>query len=200
MREFWDTKQFPGRRTLYADGWLDNVMFALEADGVAKDELFPLDVDRAFGKLDQIRKSVNVWWTNSEQAEQIFRDGEVAMGPIWSGRAALLAASSPKFQLAFDGAIAAREFLVVPKGAPNPEAGFALMEWYATHPRAQAEFITERRNGLSNPKAFDYISPKIANTISTAPENAEQSVPVDFDWVVENRDETYRRWQEWLTK
>jgi putative spermidine/putrescine transport system substrate-binding protein len=85
-------------------------------------------------------------------------------------------------------------------GAPNPKAGFALMEWYASHPRAQARFIVERRNGLSNPKAFDYIPPEIAANVSTAPKNAAQSVGVDFGWVVKHRDAVYRRWQEWLTK
>lgn len=199
MKEFWDTARFKGPRTMYAEGWLDNPVFALEADGVPKDGIFPLDVDRAFRKLDEIRDSVDVWWTNSEQAEQIFRDGEVAMGPIWSGRAALLAASGDNFEVHFDDAVAARELLVVPKGAPNPEAGLALIEWFASHPRAMAAFTVERRNGFPSPAEYKFVPPEIAATLPTAPQNVSRGLKVDFGWVTANRDEVFRRWQEWLT-
>jgi spermidine/putrescine-binding protein len=200
MADFWDTGHFKGPRTMYADGWLDNLVFALEADGVPADDIFPLDVDRAFRKLDEIRDSIDVWWTNSEQAEQIFRDGEVAMGPIWSGRAALLASSDEGFQVQFDGAVQARELWVVPKGAPNAEVGFALMEWYATHPKAIAAFMTERRNGIPSPDAYKHVATEIAAALPTAPQNAANVVQVDFDWVTANRDNVFKRYQEWLTR
>jgi len=199
MAEFFDTERFKGPRTMYADGWLDNLVFALEADGVPPDEIFPLDVDRAFAKLDEIRDSIDVWWTNSDQAEQIFRDEEVTMGPMWSGRAATLASEGP-FQPEFEGALLARELWVVPKGAPNPEGAYALMEWYATHPKEVGAFITERRNGIDMPTAYEYVPQEITDALPTSPANRAQEVQVDFDWVTENRDAVYKRWQEWLTQ
>jgi spermidine/putrescine-binding protein len=200
FKEFWDTTRFKGRRTLYADGWLDNVVFALEADGVPKDQVFPPDVDRAFTKLDQIRNSIDVWWTNSDQAEQVFLSDEVALGAMWSGRASLLASEKEGIELYFDGALQARELWVVPKGAPNAAAALALIEWYASHPRAQAAFMVDRHNPLPNPQAYKYIPEDLAATLSTSPENAALSIPIDFAWVTKNRDEVYRRWQDWLTK
>lgn len=85
--EFWDVENFPGRRTMYGDGWTDALIYALLADGVAKEELYPLDVDRAFAKLDEIKPHINVWWTTGDQSQQIFRDEEVVMGLLWDGRA-----------------------------------------------------------------------------------------------------------------
>ena len=35
---------------------------ALVADGVPKDKLYPLDLDRAFKKLDEIKPHIKVWW------------------------------------------------------------------------------------------------------------------------------------------
>ncbi|MEO8290889.1 MAG: ABC transporter substrate-binding protein [Gaiellaceae bacterium] len=200
MADFWDTERFKGPRTMYADGWLDNLVFALEADGVSPEEIFPLDVDRAFRKLDEIRDSIDVWWTNSEQAEQIFRDGEVALGPIWSGRAATLASEGKGIEVEFEGALLARELWVVPKGAPNAQAAYALMEWYATHPAIVGDYITERRNGIDMPDAYANVPAEIANALPTAPTNSANQVKVDFDWVAANRDEVFRRWQEWLTR
>src|SRR3954454_968797 len=171
MADFFDTEHFKGPRTMYADGWLDNLVFALEADGVPPDQIFPLDVDRAFRKLDEIRDSVDVWWTNSDQAEQIFRDGEVAMGPIWSGRAATLASDGNDFQVEFNGALLARELWVVPKGAPNPEGAYKLMEWSATHPKEVGAYITERRNGIDMPAAYKYVPKEITDALPTSPSN-----------------------------
>ncbi len=38
------------------------------ADGVAPDALYPLDVDRAFRKLEQIKPHIAVWWTSGGQS------------------------------------------------------------------------------------------------------------------------------------
>jgi len=59
--DLFDTTKFPGKRTFYkwsAPGVLE---IALLADGVAPDKLYPLDLDRAFKKLDTIKGDI-VWW------------------------------------------------------------------------------------------------------------------------------------------
>ncbi|SDX04701.1 putative spermidine/putrescine transport system substrate-binding protein [Ruegeria halocynthiae] len=55
--EFWDVENFPGARALYnsAQSMLE---IALMADGVAPADLYPLDVDRAFEKLEEIKPEV----------------------------------------------------------------------------------------------------------------------------------------------
>ena len=52
--DFWDVKKFPGRRAL-RNHPLATLEAALMADGVAPDKLYPLDVDRAFKKLEEIK-------------------------------------------------------------------------------------------------------------------------------------------------
>ena len=71
-------KAFPGPRSL-ENSPKGNLEFALLADGVAPDKLYPLDVDRAFKKLDQIKHHIPVWWTNGAQHVQLLIDGEVSM-------------------------------------------------------------------------------------------------------------------------
>ena len=53
--DFWDVKRFPGARGLCINDSPRTLIFALLADGVPADRLYPLDVDRAFKKLDQIK-------------------------------------------------------------------------------------------------------------------------------------------------
>jgi mannopine transport system substrate-binding protein len=196
-KDFFDVQHFPGPRMMYANGWIDNLVLALEADGVPKNKLFPLDVDRAFRKLDTIKSSIHVWWNSSGQSEQAMRDGEVVMGTIWNGRASLLADSG--FKISYAGSVANREYYVVPRKAPNPQAAFSLMQWYATHPGPQAAFTAKRRNALSNPKELKDLPSWLVATLSTAPQNLKQSVHIDYHWVVNNRDSVFKRWQDWVT-
>ncbi len=67
------------------DWWVP--VAALLADGVKPEELFPLDIDRAYKKLDEIRPHVAVWWKTGDQVQQIMRNKEVVMTMSYSGRA-----------------------------------------------------------------------------------------------------------------
>jgi putative spermidine/putrescine transport system substrate-binding protein len=58
---FWDTRAFPGQRSMRRHP-IYNLEAALIADGVPTDKLYPIDVDRAFKKLEQLKPHVLVWW------------------------------------------------------------------------------------------------------------------------------------------
>ena len=81
----------------------------LEVPGVAKEDVFPLDVDRAFAKLDELKPNINVWWTTGDQSQQIFRDEEVVMGIMWDGRAHGLRDQGVDVQLSFEGSPISRD-------------------------------------------------------------------------------------------
>ena len=51
--DFFDTDAFPGKRAVWGSYVVNGVLEgALLADGVAPEDLYPLDLDRAFEKLD----------------------------------------------------------------------------------------------------------------------------------------------------
>src|SRR5260370_15646052 len=86
--DFWNTKRFPGGRSLRKDP-RTTLEFALLADGVPIDKLYPLDVDRAFRSLDKIAPSVTVWWSSRHQPAHLLADKEVAFAaafnsPVWT--------------------------------------------------------------------------------------------------------------------
>ena len=85
--EFWDIKKFAGPRMLadIASGAID-LEFALLADGVAKDKLYPIDVNRAFKSLDRVRPSIRKFWDTGALSAQMLADKEVLLGSIWNGR------------------------------------------------------------------------------------------------------------------
>ncbi len=198
--EFFNVKDFPGRRGLYANGWLVNLMYALQADGVPVDKLFPLDLERAFRKLEALKPHVNVWWTTGDQSQQIFRDKEVAMAVMWDGRAFGLAKQGVKVEISHEGAMLSYSSLTVPKGAPNPEAGFAFLRWYMAHPEAQGEIQRVTGYGESSPLAINFTPEEMRRQMASHPDVIKQVVVPDNVWVAQNREAVAQRWTEWLQR
>jgi len=94
--DFWDVKRFPGNRSLCMNDSPRTLIFALLGDGVPRDQVYPIDIDRAFKKLDQIKPHVKVWWREGTQSQQLIRDGEVDMMSIWNARASELKHASQR--------------------------------------------------------------------------------------------------------
>ncbi|MBA2697365.1 MAG: extracellular solute-binding protein [Nocardioidaceae bacterium] len=53
--DFFDTKKFPGKRTFPKSIYAGTAEIALMADGASRDDLYLIDFDRAFAKLDETR-------------------------------------------------------------------------------------------------------------------------------------------------
>ena len=83
--ELFDTKKFPGKRAFYKWSTPGVLEAALLADGVAPDKLYPLDLDRAFKKLDTIKRDI-VWWAAGAQSQQLLASAETPYGAFWNGR------------------------------------------------------------------------------------------------------------------
>src|SRR5690606_23417563 len=90
IADLFDTQKFPGARSLRKSP-KPTLELALLADGVPTADVYkvlstPEGVDRAFAKLDTIKKDVKVWWSAGSQPVQLLADGEVAMATAWNGR------------------------------------------------------------------------------------------------------------------
>ena len=116
--DFWDVKKFPGRRAL-RNHPIATLEAALMADGVAPDKLYPLDVERAFRKLEEIKPHITVWWTSGAQSAQLLNDGEVDMEMAWNGRVSAVANEGAKVAFTYNQGILQSTSLCILKGAPN---------------------------------------------------------------------------------
>ena len=116
--DFWDVKRFPGPRCLF-DRSFTCLAFALLADGVPIDKLYPMDVDRAFRKMNEIKPHIKVWWREGAQSQQLIRDGEVVMIGMWSARAIDLIEDKVPLEIVWNGAELYNANLMIPKGDPE---------------------------------------------------------------------------------
>ena len=119
--DFWDSEAFPGPRTMISgSGGLNPYLeAALMADGVGKDELYPIDIDRAYASLDNVRDSVVRWWDAGAIPAQMLTDKEAVLAVIWNGRMqALLDEGVPVAPVWNQGGLYT-DVWAIPKGAPN---------------------------------------------------------------------------------
>ena len=96
------------------------------ADGVAPDKLYPLDLDRAFNKLDTIKKDI-VWWGGGAQSQQLLASGEAALGQFWNGRVYALQQDGAPVGVSWKQNLVMADFLVIPKGAKNKDAAMKFL-------------------------------------------------------------------------
>jgi mannopine transport system substrate-binding protein len=199
--DFWDVKTFPGPRALPNAGvpWWPMIA-ALQADGVPHDKLFPLDIDRAFRKLDEIKPHVTVWWRNGDQSQQVVRNNEVALSMMYSGRALKLKSEGTPIDLAWLGAPIDAVFIGATKDAPHPHAALAFIDFMMTRPDAHAAYANANFYDTSNKEALAQLSPAEQKARATHPDNLRTLVAIDRDWVAANRDKVIERWNKWLAQ
>jgi putative spermidine/putrescine transport system substrate-binding protein len=195
--DFWDVEKFPGTRSLFDNNPARILTIALLADGVAPADLYPIDVDRAFRKLDEIKPHIKVWWKESAQSQQLLRDGEVDMIALWSARAFSLINEGVPADVVWDQALIHTTSWGVVKGAPNKDIAWKFIE-FATQPEQQAVFCSKLFYGPTNPATFELMPEQIAKQMPTYPANLERGVAVDPQWEADNYNSLRERFTQWL--
>ncbi|HKY95524.1 MAG TPA: ABC transporter substrate-binding protein [Kiloniellales bacterium] len=184
--DFWDVEKFPGTRALW-NFPVTSMEFALLADGVPPDQLYPIDVERAFNKLRELKPHVAVWWTNGAQAAQLLNDGEVDMLSIWNGRATTAIKNGAKGAFTFNQGLLDADCMVVPKGSKKKDLAMKVINLILS-PDLQAGLPALIDYGPINMKAFDTgkISEADARASNSSPENAKVQILLRADWWGEN--------------
>jgi putative spermidine/putrescine transport system substrate-binding protein len=193
--DLFDLKKFPGKRTLQ-DSPTASLEVALLADGVAPDKLYPIDLDRAFAKLDTIKSSI-VWWGGGAQSQQLLASGETPVGMFWNGRVQSLQKSGAPVAISWEQNLTAADMLVVPKGTKNKAAAMSFLAT-ATSAKAQADFATEGSYTPTNLKSVALMDKEAAASL---PGNYSGSgITLDMAYWAANRDEIGKRWYAWQAK
>ncbi|HIE4272038.1 TPA: ABC transporter substrate-binding protein [Pseudomonas aeruginosa] len=191
-----DTATYPGKRALYKWPSPGVLELALLADGVPADKLYPLDLDRAFKKLDTIKQDI-VWWGGGAQSQQLLASGEASLGQFWNGRIHALEQEGASVGVSWKQNLVMADFLVVPKGAKNKDAAMKFLAM-ASGAEGQAEFANLTAYAPVNLDSVPQLEAELAPSLPTAHE--PDQVTLDFAYWAEHGSEIAARWNEWLLK
>ena len=207
IEDFFDLENFPGKRALRKTP-LINLEWALMADGVPLDEIYPTleteeGVARAFAKLDTIKEQV-IWWEAGAQPPQMLADGEVVMASAYNGRIFNAQANEKQpFKIIWNGQILAMDMWAVPRGTPHLEEAKAFLN-YATAPENSARISEYIAYGSPRASAAAYQPVNAENGIEMAshlptyPANMQNALRNDIEFWTDYQNELDDRFSSWL--
>ena len=194
--DFWDVKKFPGPRALQNTP-VDNLEFALLADGVPLERLYPLDVTRAFRKLDQIKRHITVWWTTGAQSPQLLVDREVVLATAWNARIMDIMRKGAPVRMEWNQGLLKIAYMAIPRGARDAHWNQRMLAIFA-----DAELQGKWTNIIPYPgpnlKAMAYVDPAIRPFLPTYEENLKKQVVQKDAWWEENMARLQERWNRWM--
>ena len=193
-----DLDRYPSPRSLPGSP-IGTLEIALLADGVARDALYPLDVERALAKLDGYVANVGEhWWQSGEEAAIWMIQQEVSLAATWHYRVVAAQLDGRPIEIVWRDAPTVADYIAVSARTPEPEMAFDFVRFALTD-EVQSVLAYASQLGPVVTGAFDHIEPVQSRRLPTDPDRRDDLVVVDRAWWGENRDAVSKRFAEWLT-
>jgi len=197
--DFFDTKKFPGTRGIAKAAQYGQIEAALLADGVAPDDLYPLDFDRALKKLDGIRDDLVYYETGAQQQQQI-ESGDVDMLIGWPGRVYAAVQNGADFEPVWEAALYLPDVLAVAKDAKNKDTAMEYINFALTD-GPQAAYADELPYAAVNTDVAPPSDAAIDKFAPTQQKIAEYHVlGLNSAWWSKNMSDMTKRWTAWVTR
>jgi putative spermidine/putrescine transport system substrate-binding protein len=200
--DFFDVEKFPGSRGLQQDP-RRVLEIALIADGVPLNQLYPLDVDRAFAKLTKLnndllsRNQQLVWWNAYSRPAELLDVGSVTMTPGTNGRILqAMKSGMTKIDYTWNGGIIDLDWWVVMKDTKNMDTALEFIN-YASSVEAQREMSLQISYGPVNNLALASLPEDVRRTLPTYPANLAKQFYFNTEWWGLNYDSIIDRWNLW---
>lgn len=195
--DFWDVARFPGPRALANNPIM--LAVALVADGVPLDKIYPMDLDRAFRKLDQIRPHIRTFYRTADQGVQGVANGEFVAASTLSGRAVVAMRSSPRVATAWEGAVLHMSWTFILKDSPRARAAEALL-YYMQRADRQAELAKLTGYTGGNRRTLELLDREVIETLPATPERLATASLVNAEWWADNNARVVQRWDAWMAQ
>lgn len=193
--DFFDTERFPGKRALPSFAF-QQIEAALMADGVGCNSLYPLDYDRAFKKLDALRKDV-LFYDSFGQAVQYLSQGSVTMAILPNSRASVPKEQGLPIDFQWNQAFSEWTAAAVLKDAPHQDAAFELVKSMAD-PQNQAQFAKATKYGPTNSAALKLLDKETLASIPNS--HTKETCSVDAAALGDAIVDYTKRYSAWVSK
>lgn len=195
--DFWDLSLFDGTRALRRSP-VGTLEFALLADGVPKEELYPLDVERAFAVLESIRSDDTLFYEDSKQPVELVRTGQVGLASAWTVRTTLPDVAS-LVHPQWNGGMISADAWVSPRGSENNDVAMSFIN-YATRAVPTANFSGRQPFGPVNKDALALMRDDIVASLPNSPEHLEVQFFENWSYWRDKRESLVARFEEWFVK
>lgn len=201
--DFFDLEKFPGKRALRMTP-IVSLPGALIADGVDPKDVYTVlatdeGVDRAFRKLDTIKKDL-IFWRAGAQPPQLLASGEVVMTTVYNGRIdAANRNDNRNFGFVWNGSMQTFDYWAIMKGSPRKDTAYKFLSFFF-QPEVQAKFPDEIAYGVPRLEAAKLINPERLEDNPGNPENVAVSVPPNDEFWPDHIDTLTERLNAWAAE
>lgn len=177
--DFWNVQKFPGRRGLRSRP-NDTLEIAILASGTDPKNVYPIDVDKAFKMLDEIKPHIRKWIETAPQSVQLIQTNELDFTYTFNGR--VFGANQQGIPLGYSS----QQLLIffnqftVPKGAKNPGDAMKLIN-SMMRPERQAAFCEKIAYPPVTKKGMEMVSAAIKKEWVPDPNNPK-NLAVNSEW------------------
>jgi putative spermidine/putrescine transport system substrate-binding protein len=197
--DFFDTETYPGKRAWPGSAWNVDASYeiALLADGVAPEDLYPLDIERAQAKLDTIRDDL-VFYESYAETQTLLTSGTASIAVTVTGQFVSLINQGVDVTIQWNEAFPSASMFVVPATAPNQDNAWALGAWMAD-PERQKVFVERTGYGPATSDVFDLLDSDTIALLPNSDEHLAISVSRSDEYLAEHLEEMVTSYGEWLT-
>ena len=207
LKSFFDTKRYPGKRSL-PEGPKYTLELALLADGVAAGEIYTIleteeGVARAFAVLDKVRDHI-VWWKKAHQPFEQLANKQVVFATAFSGRIFNnISRKRLPLKIIWDGQIYDTLFWSIASDTSNKNRALEFIK-FATTPKQLAKLTMQYPYGPLRKSAMDHIGLHstakidIVRFIPTHPTNFKTAIQLDSIWWKQNGNRMSELFASWL--
>ncbi len=209
IADVFDLDKIPGKRSLEKKP-INNVEWALLADGVPADEIYDLleteaGVARAFAKLDTI-KDQTIWWSKGAQTPQLLADGEVVIGSTYNGRLfSVIEEEKQPIAMMWDWQVFDIDGWVIPKGGPHKAEVLDYLNFATDTQRLadQSKYISygpARKSSAPLVSKHATLGIDMAPHMPTDPNNSKHTLLYNFEFWADNNDDLTEQFNAWLAQ
>ena len=201
LGDFFNTEKWPGKRAMRT-GPKFNLELALMADGVKPEEIYtvlatPEGIDRAFAKLDTIKKDLQFWDAGAQPVEWLAANN-VIMTFSYNARITAAKREGKPLEFLWVNPIYSIDAWAIPANSPNKEIAFEFLN-YANDAARQAEFSKKMPYGPTNIETPALMSAEDAAELP-AGKNIETGLFFSDAFWIDHNDAISERWNNWVTQ
>ncbi len=196
--EFWDTRKYPGKRSIDANLTDGSAMeVALLADGVPVENLYPLDVARALKSFEKLGRDNIIWYNANQEPIQQLTSGAVPLATVFHGR--VLLANKGGAQLGFTPAYSSvsGNYLAVIRTTGQPKEAFQLINFILTDAQAGANYMQHTNYAVPDAASFALLPQSVQDILPTSPAMRDKVFFKNDAWWAANLGPTIQRFKEW---
>ena len=198
---FFDVEKYPGDRSIRGFAGSGVLEQALLADGVAFEDMYPLDLDRAFAKLDTIKPYLTKYWSSGAEIVQTLNDKEAVAGEYWFSHVDRAIDEGADVTMTYQDTAKFADAFCIVSNSEKDDLAYEFIN-FCLDEKVQAELCTLNMYAPINESALQYMDEERAEELACfyLPYEEGGTFWVQTEYWGENYEEISERYQLWMAE